>query len=381
MSVLKNDNFLRALMRQPVTRQPIWIMRQAGRYLPEYRATRAKAGDFLTLCKTPELACEVTLQPLNRFDLDAAIIFSDILTIPDAMGLGLHFVENEGPKFSRVLQTAADIRQLAIPRPEDSLRYVMDAIALTKRELQQRVPLIGFAGSPWTLACYMIEGGSSGKQFERIRKMAYQEPAILHALLEKLTAATVLYLNAQIENGADAVMIFDTWGGLLSPAQYQAFSLDYMQQIISQLKRSVARDATHTSPLGHPSPRGTPAQRSEVCIASTTAIPSIVFTKNGGQSLDKISQFGCDAVGVDWTMPLSAAKKLTQGRVAIQGNLDPLALFAPEEVIEQEVTKILGAMKDYPGFVFNLGHGVLPATSPEKVKFLVDAVHRLGSKA
>lgn len=343
MSVLKNDNFLRALARQPVTRQPIWMMRQAGRYLPEYREIRARAGDFLSLCKKPEWACEVTLQPLARFDLDAAIIFSDILTIPDAMGLGLHFVENEGPRFSRVLQTEADIRQLIIPDPHDSLRYVMDAISLTKRELQQRVPLIGFAGSPWTLACYMLEGGSS-KQFERIRKMAYQQPDVLHVLLEKLTAATVLYLNAQIESGADAVMIFDTWGGLLSPTQYQEFSLNYMQKIIAQLK----------------------------------AAPKIVFTKNGGQWLDKIAQCGCDAVGVDWTTNLAQAAKLVQGRVALQGNLDPLALFAPEAIIEQEVKKILEAVKGYPGFVFNLGHGILPATSPERAKFLIDTVHRLG---
>lgn len=341
---MKNDNFLRALLRQPVTRQPIWMMRQAGRYLPEYRELRARAGDFLSLCKNPELACEVTLQPLARFDLDAAIIFSDILTIPDAMGLGLHFVENEGPRFSRALETEADIRQLIIPDPYASLRYVMDAIALTKRELQQRVPLIGFAGSPWTLACYMIEGGASGKQFERIRKMAYQQPEILHVLLEKLTAATVLYLNAQIESGADAIMIFDTWGGLLSPFQYQEFSLNYMQNIIAQLK----------------------------------PVPKIVFTKNGGQWLDKISECGCDAVGVDWTMDLAQAAKLTQGRVALQGNLDPLALFAPEEIIEQEVKKILGAMKNYPGFVFNLGHGILQQTSPDRAKFLIDTVHRLG---
>jgi len=343
MSVLKNDNFLRALARQPITRQPIWMMRQAGRYLPEYREIRARAGDFLSLCKKPEWACEVTLQPLARFDLDAAIIFSDILTIPDAMGLGLHFVENEGPRFSRVLQTEADIRQLIIPDPHDSLRYVMDAISLTKRELQQRVPLIGFAGSPWTLACYMLEGGSS-KQFERIRKMAYQQPDVLHLLLEKLTAATVLYLNAQIESGADAVMIFDTWGGLLSPTQYQEFSLNYMQKIIAQLK----------------------------------TVPKIVFTKNGGQWLDKIAQCGCDAVGVDWTMDLAEAAKLTQGRVALQGNLDPLALFAPEEIIEQEVKKILAAVKGCPGFIFNLGHGILPATSPDRAKFLIDTVHRLG---
>jgi uroporphyrinogen decarboxylase len=345
MSALKNDNFLRALARQPVTRQPIWMMRQAGRYLPEYRAIRARAGNFLALCKNPELACEVTLQPLARFDLDAAIIFSDILTIPDAMGLGLHFVENEGPRFVHALKTEADIRQLPIPDPENSLRYVMDAIALTKRELQQRVPLIGFAGSPWTLACYMVEGGSSAKQFQRVRMMAYQQPEVLHVLLEKLAAATALYLNAQIASGADAVMIFDTWGGLLSPAQYQEFSLNYMQNIISQL---------------------------------TKTVPCIVFTKNGGQWLDKISRCGCDAVGVDWTMDLTKAAKLTEGRVALQGNLDPLALFAPEAVIEQEVKKIVDAMKGYPGFVFNLGHGILQETSPDRAKFLIDTVHRLG---
>lgn len=347
MMTLKNDNLLKALLRQPVTRQPIWIMRQAGRYLPEYRATRARAGDFLSLCKNPAFACEVTLQPLERFDLDAAIIFSDILTIPDAMGLGLRFVENEGPCFSRKLETESEIRQLPIPDPTDSLRYVMDAIALTKHELHQRVPLIGFCGSPWTLACYMIEGGASGKHFESIRKMAYQQPEILHVLLEKLTEASILYLNAQIESGVDAIMIFDTWGGLLSTSQYQAFSLHYMQKIMVQLKQ----------------------------------IPKIVFTKNGGQWLDKIAQSGCDAAGVDWTMDLAQAAQLTQGRVALQGNLDPLALFGSEAMIEEEVKRILEAMKDYPGFVFNLGHGILQQTSPDGVKFLVDAVHRLGQKS
>lgn len=371
--MIKNDNFLRALARQPVTRQPIWIMRQAGRYLPEYREVRARAGDFLSLCKTPELACEVTLQPLARFDLDAAIIFSDILTIPDAMGLGLHFVEGEGPRFSTPLKTETEIKKLPLPDPMQDLRYVMDAIALTKRELHQRVPLIGFSGSPWTLACYMIEGGSSGKQFERIRKMAYEQPKILHELLEKLMASIVLYLNAQIESGADAIMIFDTWGGLLSPVQYQEFSLNYMQKIITQLNRK----KENASFLGHPSPRETSAVRNE---PSLSYVPSIIFTKNGGQSLDKISQSGCDAVGVDWTMDLAQAAKLAQGRVALQGNLDPLALFGSDESIEQAVQKILLATQDYPGFVFNLGHGVIPSTSPEKVKFLVDAVHRLGHK-
>ncbi len=339
--MIKNDNFLRALARQPVTRQPMWIMRQAGRYLPEYRETRAKAGSFLTLCKTPELACEVTLQPLARYDLDASILFSDILTIPDAMGMGLHFVENEGPRFSHALQTEQDIRELPIPDPKIELRYVTDAVELIQRELDKRIPLIGFAGSPWTLACYMLEGGSSGKQFERIRKMAYHDPKIVHVLLEKLTQATILYLNAQIESGVNAVMVFDTWGGLLSPAQYEEFSLNYMKHI----------------------------------VASLHSAPSIIFTKNAGFSLEKIAHSGCNAVGVDWTMSLHDAKKLTQNRVAIQGNLDPLALFAPEDVLEREVKNILETMRDYPGFVFNLGHGILPTTSPEKVKFLVDTVH------
>lgn len=341
MSVLKNDNFLRALLRQPVDRQPIWLMRQAGRYLPEYRATRAKAGNFLTLCKTPELACEVTLQPLERFDLDAAILFSDILTIPDAMGMGLYFAENEGPRFTKTLQTKNDIEQLPIPDPLSELRYVSDAVTLIQRELHQRVPLIGFAGSPWTVACYMLEGGGSGKQFERIRKMIYQQSEIVHALLEKLTQATILYLNAQIESGVNAVMVFDTWGGLLTTQHYEEFSLNYMKRIISQLKT-----------------------------------PNIIFTKNGGQWLEKIAQSGCNAAGIDWTMDLSVATNIAKNKIALQGNLDPLALFAPEEKLEKDIEHIMRATENFPGFIFNLGHGILPETPPERVKFLVETVHR-----
>lgn len=340
--MLKNDNFLRALLQQPVDRQPIWIMRQAGRYLPEYRATRQKAGSFLNLCKTPELACEVTLQPLARFDLDAAILFSDILTIPDAMGLGLQFVENEGPRFSKSLSNEQDIKDLPIPDPYSHLAYVMDAVALIKKELNQALPLIGFAGSPWTLACYMLEGGSSGKQFEKIRKMAYANPDLLHLLLEKLSAATLLYLNAQIESGVNAIMLFDTWGGLLSPLQYESFSLSYMRKIIAGLKNNT---------------------------------PSLIFTKNAGLSLGKIAESGCNGLGLDWTMDIEYAKSITKGRLALQGNLDPLALFACDELIQSEVARILNSVKAYPGFIFNLGHGILPDTSPEKVKLLVDSVH------
>lgn len=342
MSALKNDNFLRALARQPVTRQPIWLMRQAGRYLPEYRALRKQAGNFLTLCKTPELACAVTLQPIERFDLDAAILFSDILTIPDAMGMGLQFVENEGPCFSMPLHTARDIQKLPIPDPTVELRYVCDAVTLIQRTLAQRVPLIGFAGSPWTVACYMLEGGRSAKQFERVRTMVYQQPKILHLLLEKLTETTLAYLKAQIESGVDVVMLFDTWGGLLSAESYELFSLHYMQRIISGLPQN---------------------------------IPTIFFTKNGGLWLDKIARSGCSAVGIDWTMDLSQAVKMTENRVALQGNLDPLVLLASEPWLYREIHAILQKMHMHPGFIFNLGHGILPTTSPERVKFLVDTVH------
>ncbi len=347
--MLKNDRLLKALRCEPVDRTPIWIMRQAGRYLPEYRETRKKAGDFMALCKNPELACEVTLQPLARFDLDAAILFSDILTIPDAMGLGLSFTEGEGPRFSKPIRTPADIAQLGVPDPNEDLRYVMDAVKTIKRALHHKVPLIGFSGSPWTLATYMIEGGSS-KQFGLIKAMLYQSPAQLHQLLLKLAQAVTLYLQAQIDAGVDVVQIFDTWGGILSHDAYQAFSLAYMQQIVMALKKYAPQ------------------------------VPIILFTKNGGLWLESIADSGCAAVGVDWSISLAEARARVGHRVALQGNLDPSVLHADTDVIEQEVSKILGAYAGTPGHIFNLGHGITPDIHPEKVKFLVDAVHRLSEQ-
>jgi uroporphyrinogen decarboxylase len=335
---------IRALLMQPTDRTPVWIMRQAGRYLPEYCATRSKAGNFLTLCKTPELACEVTIQPLQRFDLDAAIIFSDILTIPDAMGLDLYFVEGEGPKFHKTLKTLADITALPVPDPGTDLRYVMDAISLTRSELKDKVPLIGFAGSPWTLACYMLEGGGS-KEFRQIKTLLYQEPKALHHLLNILTKATILYLNAQIAAGAQAIMIFDTWGGLLTTMAYQQFSLDYMTQIIANLNRQ--------------------------------SVPIILFTKGGNLWLEKIALSGCDAIGLDWTIDIGLARQRLNNKVALQGNMDPAVLFAHPENIRNEVKNILQSYGSGSGHVFNLGHGVSQFTSPENVKLFVDAVHEL----
>jgi uroporphyrinogen decarboxylase len=329
---LKNDRLLRALLRKPVDRTPIWIMRQAGRYLPEYRETRAKAGDFMTLCKTPELACEVTLQPLIRYELDAAILFSDILTIPDAMGLDLHFVEK-------------DIDALGIPDPETDLRYVNDAIRLIHQELQNKIPLIGFAGSPWTLATYMVEGGTS-KTFSTIKKMMYQTPELLHQLLKLLADSVALYLNAQIAAGVQAVMLFDTWGGILTPTEYQQFSLHYSQQIIKQLTREHNKQP----------------------------IPIILFTKNGGQWLEIMAETGCDAVGVDWTTPLASARAQVGQHVALQGNMDPALLYASPDRIHQEVQTILASYGYGSGHVFNLGHGIHPDTPPEHVAALVEAV-------
>ena len=348
---LKNDRLIRALLRQPVDRTPVWIMRQAGRYLPEYRATRAKAGSFIALCSTPELACEVTLQPLRRFALDAAILFSDILTIPDAMGLGLQFTEGEGPGFTQPITSGAMIEQLPIPDPEIELRYVLDAVRLIRRELNNTVPLIGFAGSPWTLATYMVEGGSS-QTFSRSKRLLYDHPADLHRLLEKNARAITHYLNAQIAAGADAVMLFDTWGGILTPEQYVEFSLHYMRQIIEQLTR----------------------QRSGV------RIPIILFTKNGGAWLKTMADSGCDALGVDWTTALHNAKQQVQDRVALQGNLDPAALYASPVAIEAAVAKVLadfGPCQAGQGHVFNLGHGIQPQINPEHVAAMVDAVHTL----
>lgn len=335
---------IRALLQQPIERTPVWIMRQAGRYLPEYRTTRRKAGNFLTLCKTPELACEVTLQPLQQFELDAAIIFSDILTIPDAMGLGLYFVEGEGPKFHKPLKSLADIKALAIPDPGTDLNYVMSAISLTRNELKDKVPLIGFSGSPWTLACYMLEGGSS-REFRQVKTLLYQEPRALHHLLSILTKATILYLNAQIAAGAQAIMIFDTWGGLLTTTTYQQFSLDYMTQIIANLNRQ--------------------------------SVPIILFTKGGNLWLEKIALSGCDAIGLDWTIDIGLARQRLNNEVALQGNMDPAVLFAKPENIRNEVKNILQSYGSGSGHVFNLGHGISQFTSPENVKLFVDAVHEL----
>ncbi len=350
MTELKNDRFLRALLRQPVDVTPVWMMRQAGRYLPEYRATRERAGSFMQLCTTPELACEVTLQPLERFPLDAAILFSDILTIPDAMGLGLSFTEGEGPRFERPLRSAADIDALPIPDPETELRYVMDAVRLIRRELDGRVPLIGFSGSPWTLATYMVEGGTS-REFALIKTMLYDQPALLHALLDKLARTVALYLNAQIAAGAQAVMIFDTWGGALSHATYHEFSLRYLTQIVALLKREHAG----------------------------RRVPVILFTKGGGQWLEAIAASGCDAVGLDWTTDIGAARALVGDRVALQGNIDPMVLFASPERIRAEVAAALASYGAGNGHVFNLGHGILPGVDPAHAGAMVQAVHELSA--
>lgn len=337
---------IRAFFRQSVDRTPVWIMRQAGRYLPEYRAVRKKVGDFLTLCKTPELACEVTLQPLKRFDLDAAILFSDILTIPDAMGLGLYFVEGEGPRFHRQLKSLADIKSLPIPDPMTELRYVCDAISLCRRELNNKVPLIGFSGSPWTLAAYMLEGGAS-REFRKIKTLLYQEPKMLHQLLNTLTLAIIHYLNAQIEAGAQVLMLFDTWGGILTPFTYQTYSLSYMAQIIQGLRYCQQQ------------------------------IPVVLFTKGGNLWLEKMTASGCDAIGVDWTIELSEARLRVGNKVALQGNMDPAVLYGSAEQIRIEVATILRSYGPGAGHVFNLGHGISQFTPPENVRLLVDAVHEL----
>ncbi len=343
---LKNDRLLKALRREATDVTPVWLMRQAGRYLPEYRAVREKAGDFMTLCKTPELACEVTLQPLRRFPLDAAIIFSDILTIPDAMGLGLEFTAGEGPRFAKPIRTENDIAKLSIPKANTDLSYVMQAISLTKQALADSVPLLGFSGSPWTLATYMVEGSAS-KNFSLIKQMMFNAPEMLHQLLEILTAAVIDYLIGQIAAGADAIMIFDTWGGILSSRAYQDFSLLYMAKIVAVLK----------------------ADR------TTATTPIILFTKGGGQWLEIIAQTGCDAISLDWTVDLAQARHRLKGAVALQGNLDPATLYAKPEVIRAEVVRILKEYGPYPGHIFNLGHGITPDVSPEQVTVLIEAVH------
>jgi uroporphyrinogen decarboxylase len=343
---MKNHRLIRAFLKQPVDKTPIWLMRQAGRYLPEYRQLRKQIPDFLTLCKTPELACQATLQPLERFNLDGAIIFSDILTIPDAMGLGLHFVENEGPKFSHPLRSHRDITNLPIPDPESELRYVCDTLRLVKKSLNDTLPVIGFSGSPWTLAAYMLEGQSSDN-FVLAKKMLYETPKTMRTLLEKLSESITLYLNAQIRAGADAVMIFDTWGGLLTTQDYCDFSLYYIKQIISNLNQSV---------------------------------PIIVFTKHGGQWIEHIATSGCNVIGLDWTTSLKKAKTILEKinpTIALQGNLDPALLLTSPMAIEHSVKIILEEYGKSPGHVFNLGHGILQQTPVENVKALVDCVHRL----
>ncbi|MFC5477341.1 uroporphyrinogen decarboxylase [Massilia suwonensis] len=350
---LKNDTFLRALLRQPTEYTPVWLMRQAGRYLPEYRATRARAGSFLGLAKNPDYATEVTLQPLDRYPLDASILFSDILTVPDAMGLGLYFADGEGPKFERPLRTEAEVMALQVPDMA-SLDYVFKAVTQIRTEINGRVPLIGFSGSPWTLACYMVEGQGS-REFHTIKKMLYARPDLMHRILEINATAVAQYLNAQIDAGAQAVMIFDSWGGALADGAYQEFSLRYMEQVVSQLQRE--KDGVR--------------------------IPAIVFTKGGGIWLDEMANIGADALGLDWTTNLGRARALVGDRVALQGNLDPAILFASPEQIRAEVERSLtayGTPSSGHGHVFNLGHGISQFTPPESVTAMVDAVHEFSRK-
>jgi uroporphyrinogen decarboxylase len=351
MTPLSNDRFLRALLREPVDMTPVWMMRQAGRYLPEYRATRERAGSFVNLCRTPELACEVTLQPIDRYPLDAAILFSDILVVPDAMGLGLTVNEGVGPRFDRPVQSAAAVEALGIPDPEVELKYVIDAVRLIRRELNGRVPLIGFAGSPWTMATYAVEGKGS-KEFHIIKTMMYREPKVLHMLLDKLARTVISYLNAQIAAGAQAVMVFDTWGGALSTAAYQEFSLRYMQQIVEGLRRE------------HDGQR----------------VPCILFTKGGGQWLELIAATGCDAAGLDWTVDIGAARRRVGDRIALQGNMDPAILLAPAPRIREEVASILAQYGAGSGHVFNLGHGITPDVDPEHAGAFIEAVHELSRR-
>ncbi|WP_028916336.1 uroporphyrinogen decarboxylase [Pseudoxanthomonas sp. J35] len=348
---LANDRLLRALRRQPVDCTPVWLMRQAGRYLPEYRATRAAAGSFLAMAKNPELACEVTLQPLRRFPLDAAILFSDILTVPDAMGLGLYFAEGEGPKFERPIRDEADVARLAVPDMETELRYVMDAVRVIRRELAGSVPLIGFSGSPWTLACYMVEGGGSDN-YSKIKAMAFNRPELLHRLLGVVTDAVIAYLAAQRAAGAQALQVFDTWGGVLSPTLYREFSLPYLERIARELERGQSDDRT----------------------------PLILFGKGNAPYLEALAETGTDAVGVDWLVDLAEAARRTGGKVALQGNLDPATLYGSPEAIAREAARVLddyaaGNGGSREGHVFNLGHGMSPDMDPEHVRALVEAVH------
>jgi uroporphyrinogen decarboxylase len=361
----QNDLFLRALNRQPTERTPVWLMRQAGRYLPEYNATRKRAGDFLSLCKNPELACEVTLQPIDRFGFDAAILFSDILTIPDALGLGLYFEQGEGPKFRRRIENDSDISSLGRIDPTVELRYVADAVSTTKRALNQRVPLIGFSGSPWTLACYMINGGGSADDFLGVRKWMYSRPDALQQLLEKLSVAVADYLTMQIEAGADAVMVFDSWGGFLPEAQFERFSQKHIKAIV---------DRVHAASISI-------RQRQGQTDGQPT--PVIVFVKGGGQWLESIAATGAQAVGLDWTTHLGQARSRVGGRCALQGNLDPATLLGTPPHIEAEVARTLesfGPVSAGAGHIFNLGHGISQFTPPENVSCLVEAVANYSKK-
>ncbi|MDE1197882.1 uroporphyrinogen decarboxylase [Pseudomonas sp. Bc-h] len=351
MTALKNDRFLRALLKQPVDVTPVWMMRQAGRYLPEYRASRAKAGDFMSLCMNPAFACEVTLQPLERYPLDAAILFSDILTVPDAMGLGLYFETGEGPRFKKTVSTLADIEALPIPDAQKDLGYVMDAVSTIRRELNGRVPLIGFSGSPWTLATYMVEGGSS-KDFRKSKAMLYDNPQAMHLLLDKLAQSVTAYLNGQILAGAQAVQIFDSWGGSLSAAAYQEFSLAYMRKIVSGLIRE------HDG----------------------RKVPVILFTKGGGLWLESIADAGADALGLDWTCDIGEARRRVGSKVALQGNMDPTVLYANPQAIRQEVSNILASYGSGTGHVFNLGHGITPEVDPANAGAFIEAVHEMSAK-
>lgn len=347
MNKILNDRFLRALQRQTVDRTPVWIMRQSGRYLPEYKALRNASGDFLTLCKTPELACEATMLPLRRFDLDAAILFSDILVIPEAMGMGLSFVVEEGPKFSNVITATSDIKKLPSLDPESDLCYVSDAIRLIVKQLDNSVPLIGFAGSPWTIATYMVEGQTS-KQFYKIKGLMYQSPQLLHKLLAHMSTQITNALQAQINAGVHAIMIFDTWGGILTDNLYKEFSLRYMAEIVANLK------------------------------SNNPNVPIILFSKNSGRCLTEQADTGCDALGLDWTVNLSQARLLVGDKVALQGNLDPCVLYASKETIQSEVKLVLDQYGDGPGHIFNLGHGIPLDVNPDNVKILLDTVRDYG---
>lgn len=351
MTSLQNDLYLRALRGEKVERTPIWVMRQAGRYLPEYRATRQQAGDFLTLCKTPELACEVTMQPIDRFGLDAAILFSDILTIPDAMGLGLVLEEGIGPVFSKPVRTKADIAKLGVPDAEQDLGYVMDAVRVIRAELDGRAPLIGFTGSPWTLASYMVEGRGS-KEFRLIKGLMFEDPQSMHQLLQTVTDSVITYLKAQVAAGAQSLMVFDTWGGILSTANYKVFSLSYMQQIVTAIKED---ELTKNTPI-------------------------VLFTKGGGPWLEMMADTGCDGLGLDWTVDIADAKARVGDRVVLQGNMDPVAMNTTPQVVEQQAKQVLADYGQHSesdkGHIFNLGHGIQPHAKPDNMKCLVDTVQQ-----